>query len=209
MSTPARIRILVADDHPVTREGLALVLATQPDMEVVAQAADGAEAVELYARHRPDVALLDVQMPRASGVAATETITGRFPEARVLLFTTFDGQEDVHRGLRAGARGYLLKESPSAELFAAIRALHLGSRYVSPQVGARLAEHFEADRLTERQLDVLRLVAAGQANKQIADSLGIGEGTVKTHVNALLAKLGAASRTEAVVFAQKRGWLRA
>lgn len=208
MSNSTPIRLLIADDHPVTREGFALILGTQADMRVVAQASDGREAVDLYAAHRPDVAVLDVQMPVLGGADATEKIVSRFPEARVMLLTTYDGDEDIYRGMKAGARAYLLKETPSEEIFAAIRTVHEGRRYLSPSVGARLAERFEGDRLTDRQIDVLRLMCTGLANKQIADRLGIGEGTVKTHVNAIFEKLGVESRTEAVVVAQKRGWLR-
>jgi len=204
----AAIRILVADDHPMTREGIALILGNQPDMVVVAEAADGQEAVELYAMHRPDIALLDLQMPRLGGVGATEAILAAHPGGRVVLFTTYDGDDDIYRGLRAGAKAYLLKDSPRQEVCRALRAVHAGERYLPPLVGAKLAQRMEYDTLTARELDVLRLVAAGHANKEIGFRLGVSEGTVKSHLNGAMGKLGVTSRTEAVIVAGQRGLLR-
>ena len=202
------IRVLVADDHPVTREGLALILDNQADMTVVAQARDGAEAVALYARHRPDVAVIDVQMPVMTGAAATAAIREATPNARVLLFTTYDGDEDIFRGMQAGAKGYVLKGTPREELLRAIRAVAAGQRYVSPEMGAKLADRLASAPLTEREGDVLRLLAQGKANKEIAAALEVSEGTVKSHVNAVLSKLGVTSRTEAALAAVQRGLLR-
>lgn len=206
-ASPPRLRLLLADDHPVTREGLALILSMH-GMDIVAQAKDGRDAVELYAQHRPDVAILDVQMPVLTGAAAVEAIRRHDPHARVLLLSTFDGDADIARGLKAGAMGYLLKETPVQEIIEAIRSVAQGRCYVSVDVGVRLAQLHEADRLTERQLDVLQQLQHGRANKEIADRLGISEGTVKTHVNTLMEKLGARSRTEAVMIADRRGLLR-
>jgi two-component system, NarL family, response regulator len=208
MSDESKIRILVADDHPITREGLALILDNQTDMAVVAQANDGREALELFRQHRPDVAILDVQMPRMGGAEATDALLREFPGSRVILFTTYDGDEDIHRGMHAGARGYLLKDSPRDEVLRAIRAVHAGKRYLSPQAGALLADRMAAPHLTERELEILRLVAEGKANKEIAAVLGVTEGTVKSHVSSITAKLGVSGRTEAALEAVRRGFLR-
>lgn len=205
---PAAIRILVADDHPTTREGLALILDHEADMAVVAQARDGAEAVALFAEHRPDVAIVDLQMPKMGGVAATEAILRAQPGARVVLFTTYDGDDDVYRGLRAGAKAFLLKDSPTEELLRAIRAVHAGQGYVSHGAGVRLAERAMLPQLTPRELAVLRLVARGRANKEIGAVLGLSEGTVKSHLNAITSKLGATGRTDAALIATRRGLLR-
>ncbi|MDX2188209.1 MAG: response regulator transcription factor [Opitutaceae bacterium] len=207
MPTHRRIRLLLADDHPVTREGLGMILKLN-GIDVVTEAANGSQAVELYRKHLPDVAILDVQMPVMSGAAAAEEIKREFPGANILLFSTFDGDADIERGLRAGAMGYLLKETPVAEILEAIRCVASGRRYLTAAVGSRLANQFEGDRLTDRQQDVLRLMSAGKANKEIADVLGVSEGTVKTHVKAILEKLAAKSRTDAVMIAEKRGLLR-
>lgn len=204
----AAIRILVADDHPMTREGIALILGNQPDMAVVAEAADGQQAVELYALHRPDIALLDLQMPRLGGVGATKAILAAHPGGRIVLFTTYDGDDDIYRGLRAGAKAYLLKDSPRQEVCRALRDVHAGQRYLPPAVGAKLAQRLEHGTLTARELDVLHLVAAGHANKEIGFRLGVSEGTVKSHLNGAMGKLGATSRTEAVIVAGQRGLLR-
>ena len=203
-----KIRLLVADDHPLTREGLAMILDNQPDMAVVAQANNGAEAVELYRRERPDVALLDLQMPVMNGVAAIEAVVGEFRGARVVVLTTYDGDEDIYRAMHAGAKAYLLKDSPKDEVLRAIRTVHAGGRFLLAEVGARLADRLGTADLTEREREVLRLVADGRANKQIAHELGISEGTVKSHVNGVMSKLGAASRTDAALIALRRGLLR-
>lgn len=202
------IRILVADDHPVTRQGIALILDREPGLRVVAQAADGREAVELHRAHRPDVAVLDLQMPNMGGAEATAAILAEAPGARVLLLTTYDGDDDIYRGLRAGAKGYLLKGTPLDEVIGAVRAVHAGETVVPPEVGAKLAQRTVAPELSERELEVLRLVAEGCANKEIATRLGISEGTVKSHMNALMSKLDATGRTEAAMTAVRRGLLR-
>lgn len=202
------IRLIVADDHPVTREGLALLLHHQADMTVLAQAGDGLEAVDAYAKHVPDVAVLDVQMPRCSGVEATSRIVARWPDARVVLLTTYDGDEDVFRGLQAGAKAYLLKETPTDQLLTAIRTVSRGGQYLSSEVSVALARRRGTATLTARETNVLRLVAKGLANKQIAAELNIGEGTIKSHLNSIMSKLHVASRTEAVMDATARGLLR-
>ena len=201
-------RILVADDHPVTREGLALILDNQPDLAVVAEAANGREAVDLYAAVRPDVAILDLQMPVVTGAAATEAIVRADPAARVLLLTTYDGDEDIYRGMHAGAKAYLLKEASRQEILHAVRAVARGQRYLSPAAGAKLADRMGAPVLTGRELEVIRLVAAGRANKEIAAELSVSEGTVKSHLNSVTSKLGVTSRTEAALIAIRRGILR-
>ena len=200
--------MLVADDHPTTREGIALILEHEDGMEVAAQAANGAEAVAQYRRHRPDVVLMDLHMPGMGGVGATEAIRGEFPDARVLLLTTYDGDDDIHCGLRAGAMAFLLKDTPVDEVVRAIRAVHEGAAYVCAEVGARLARTLRTAHLTPREADVLRLLAEGLPNKVVARRLGIGEGTVKSHLNAAAAKLGAANRTDAALLAVRHGLLR-
>lgn len=204
----SKIGLIVADDHPVTREGLALLLHHQPDMTVLAQAGSGAEAVAAYERWRPDVAVLDVQMPEGTGVDATRRILQRWPDACVVLLTTYEGDEDVFRGLQAGAKAYMLKETPTEQLLSAIRAVASGVPVHSRRVSAALAKRRGGAGLTAREVDVLRLVAQGLANKQIAAELGVGEGTIKTHVNSLMSKLDVASRTGAVMEATARGLLR-
>ena len=208
MSENKTIRIIVADDHPITRDGLALILSSEPDIEVVAQARDGEHAVECYRKHLPDVIVMDLQMPQLNGLGATRQILNEFPQARILLFTTYDGDEDIFRAMHAGARGYILKDSPQEELLRAVRTVHKGSRYLSPPVGAKLADSQVGPSLTERERQVLKLLAAGQANKEISFAIGVSESTVKTHVAAIIEKLGVKSRTEAALAAQKRGFLR-
>ncbi len=202
------ITLLLADDHPVTREGLALILSAEEDMSVVAQAGDGEQAVAMYRRFKPNVTVLDLQMPKLNGLGAATQILAEFPNARILLFTTYDGDEDIYRAMRAGARGYVLKDSPQEELCRAIRAVHSGGRYLSPPVGAKLADSRMLDPLTDREREVLKLMARGKANKEISFDLAVSESTVKTHVASIIGKLGVTSRTEAALMAQKRGFLR-
>jgi two-component system NarL family response regulator len=207
-STGATISVIIADDHPITRDGLALILRSEPGISVLGQAGDGLEAVECYRAARPDVAILDLQMPRLNGLGATREIMSEFPKARILLFTTYDGDEDIYRAMHAGARGYILKDAAQEDLFKAIRAIHAGQRYLSPPVGAKLAESQVSRGLTDRERQILKLLAEGQANKEISAVTGISESTVKTHVASIIEKLGVRSRTEAALVADKRGFLR-
>jgi two-component system NarL family response regulator len=202
------ISVVISDDHPITRDGLALILRSEPGISVLGQAGDGLEAIECYRVYRPDVAILDLQMPRLNGLGATRQILAEFPAAKILLFTTYDGDEDIYRAMHLGARGYILKDAAQEDLFKAIRAIHAGQRYLSPPVGAKLADSQVSRGLTDRERQVLRLLAEGQANKEISAMTGIAESTVKTHVASIIEKLGVKSRTEAAVIAEKRGFLR-
>jgi two-component system, NarL family, response regulator len=205
MSQENNIRVLIADDHPVVRKGLALMLKYEPDMEVVGEAGNGCEAVALFGKHRPDVTLMDLRMPEMDGAEATTTIRAEFPTARIILLTTYDGDEDIYRGLRAGAKAYLLKDAPCEELLETIRAVHAGEKRITLEVGAKLAERMEGPELTEREREVLRLMATGRSNQEIGTALYITEGTVKFHVNHILNKLDVTDRTQAVIVALKRG----
>ncbi|MBP7616892.1 MAG: response regulator transcription factor [Geothrix sp.] len=206
-TTPSdRIRLLIVDDHPIVRDGLVSILHEgEPDLEVVGEAGDGKEAVEAWRTLRPSVTIMDLQLPGQSGVEAIKAIRREDPEARILVLTTFDGDADIQRALEAGARGYLLKRVRRAILIEAVRAVDAGRRYLPPATAARLVEAMESERLTPRELDVLKLLAEGQRNREIADALGLAEPTVKIHVNNLLRKLQAKDRTEAAVIALKRG----
>jgi DNA-binding NarL/FixJ family response regulator len=208
MEGEAKIRILVADDHPMLREGLVAVLSTQPDFDVVGEAADGSEVVRLAETLVPDVILLDLEMPGMDGVAALERLRESGSEARTVVFTAYDTDERILGSLRAGARGYLLKGASRTELFDAVRTVHSGGSLLQPLVTGRLLDHMNApepDPLTPRELEVLALLARGLPNKEIADSLYIGERTVKFHVSSILAKLDAGNRTEAARLAVRRG----
>lgn len=199
------IRILTVDDHPLLREGIAALVKAETDMSIVAEAADGAEAVEKFRSHRPDVTLMDVEMPNLNGIEAIKLIRGEFPEARIIVLTTYTGDAKVAGALKAGARAYILKRHVHRELLEAIRAVHAGQKRIPPEIAAELAEHSADDDLTAREIDVLRLVALGNGNKQIADQLSIGEATVRTHVGNILSKLGANDRTHAVTIGLSRG----
>jgi two-component system, NarL family, response regulator len=199
------IRVIVADDHPVVRMGLVTLINAQEDMKIVAEAQNGKEAVDLYKTHAPDVLLIDLRMPVMSGVDATVAIRKEFPDSRIIVLTTYDADEDIVRTLGAGAKGYLLKDAVGPEMLEAIRAVHAGQRRVAAAVGARLAERVTGSELTVRELEVLRLLARGGTNKDLAKSLSISEGTVKGHVNNILSKLGVTDRTMAVTTALQRG----
>jgi len=199
------IRVLSVDDHALLREGIAALVGNQADMELVAEARDGREAVELFRKHRPDVTLMDLQMPEMGGIDALSAIRGEFPEARIVVLTTYTGDIQVMRAMKAGARAYLLKGLLRKELIETIRAVHAGQRRMAPEIAAEIAEHATDDALTAREIDVLRLIASGNANKEIAAQLSITEETVKGYVKNILAKLGAKDRTHAVTIGLKRG----
>lgn len=200
------IRVLSVDDHPLLREGIAALVNAESDMKLVAEAANGQEAIEKFRLHRPDVTLMDLQMPALNGIEAIIGIRSEFPNARIIVLTTYAGDVQVVRALKAGARGYVLKGHVPRELLDTIREVHAGQKRIPPEVAAELADHAGADdELSSREIDVLRLIAAGNANKQIAGQLGIAEETVKSHVTNILAKLGANDRTHAVTTALKRG----
>ena len=199
------IRILAVDDHPLLRKGIAALVNAEPDMKLVAEASNGREAYEAYRSHRPDVTLMDLQMPGADGLDGLNAIRHEYPEARVIVLTTYSGDMRVSRALRGGARGYILKGNVHEELLSCIRAVHAGHKRIPPDVATELAIHSMDDALTEREIDVLNLIAAGNGNKQIADVLCIGEATVKARITNILSKLGANDRTHAVTIGLKRG----
>jgi DNA-binding NarL/FixJ family response regulator len=205
VNTSNPIRILVVDDHPLLREGIAALVGGQEDMTLVAECSNGREAVQAFRTHRPDVTLMDLQMPDMSGVDAVGAIRGEFPDARIIVLTTYSGDVQVLRALHAGARAYLLKNLVHQELLDTIRAVHAGKKALWPQASYELAEHATDDALTTGEIDVLRLIAAGNANKQIADQLASTEDTVKGRVRNILSKLGANDRTHAAVIGLKRG----
>jgi two-component system NarL family response regulator len=200
-----KIRIMVVEDHHVVRQGLVALLNTVSDMLVVAEGADGKQAVDLFRRHEPDVTLMDLRMPTMSGVDAVIEIRRNFPAARIIVLTTFDGDEDIYRALQAGARAYLLKGMFGDELMDAIRAVHAGKSRIPPVVAERLATRMGSPGLTARELDVLKLIVAGKSNKEIGEELRISEATVKTHINNILSKLGVTDRTQATTAALQRG----
>jgi two-component system, NarL family, response regulator len=203
--TNTSLRILLADDHPILREGLALILDNQADMTVVGEASNGREAVEVFSQLQPDVTLMDLRMPEMGGVEAITAIRAEFPAACIILLTTYDGDEDIYRGLRAGAKSYLLKDASTQEILSAIRQVCTGKNHISPAVGARLAERAQMPELTDREREVLQQMAKGQSNQEIGFTLRIAESTVKTHVNSILSKLGVGDRTQAAIVALKRG----
>ena len=199
------IRILTVDDHPILRKGLAALVNAEPDLKLVAEASNGKEAIEAFRGHQPDITLMDLQMPRLDGFQAIEAICNEFPAARIIVLTTYTGDTQVVRALKAGARAFVLKGHVLDELLDTIRAVHTGKKRIPPDVAAELADHATDDALTEREIDVLRLIAAGNGNKQIADELSISEATVKSRVTNILSKLGANDRAHAVTIGLKRG----
>lgn|SRR5215813_8462347 len=200
-----QIRILSVDDHPLVREGIVAVINGQPDMQVVALASNGHEAIEAFRKHRPDITLMDLRLPDISGIDAVIALRGHFPEARIIILTTFDCDAEIQRALAAGARSYILKTMPPQEMAETIRRVHAGRKHIPPEVAAHLAEHLGDEPLTDRELEVLRLVMAGNRNRDIASCLFISEETVKAHIKHTMEKLGALDRTQAVTIAAKRG----
>jgi two-component system, NarL family, response regulator len=206
-SNPGLIRILTVDDHPLLREGVAVLVKGEPDMDLVAEASDGEEAIEQFRRHRPDVTLMDLQMPNLNGTEAISRIRNEFPDAKIIVLSTYSGDIQVLRALRAGARGYILKGHVHRELLDAIRSVYAGHKRIPAELATKLAQHAADDELSSREMDVVRLIAAGNANKQIACKLAIGETTVKSHIRSILSKLSANDRTHAVTIGLRRGIL--
>jgi DNA-binding NarL/FixJ family response regulator len=205
MSEQASIRVFSVDDHPLLREGIAAVIDSQPDMLLAAQASNGREAIQTFRQQRPDVTLMDLRLPDMSGIDALIAIRAEFPEARVIMLTTFEGDVEIQRALKAGARGYMLKSAPPKELVETIRQVHRGKKHIPQQIATNLAEHFSDEALTEREVDVLRHISGGNRNRDIAERLFISEETVKVHVKHIMEKLGASDRTQAVAIALRRG----
>ena len=205
MDDQVRIRVLSVDDHPLLREGIAIIINSQPDMALVSQASSGAEAIKQYREHQPDVTLMDLRLPDLGGIDAMIAIRAQFPEARIIMLTTFEGDVEIQRALEAGARGYLLKNMPPRELVEVIRQVHAGKKRVPAEVAAHLAEHMSDEDLTARETEVLRQVAGGNRNRDIAELLFISEETVKVHIKHIMDKLGAKDRTQAIAIAVRRG----
>jgi DNA-binding NarL/FixJ family response regulator len=205
MTTQAQIRILSVDDHPLLREGLAAIINNQQDMLLVAHACNAQEAIQQYRTHRPDVTLMDLRLPDKSGIDALIAVRAEFPEARVIMLTTFEGDVEIQRALAAGARGYMLKSMPPKELVEVIRQVHAGKKRIPAQLAAQLAEHISDEDLTPREVEVLNQIAGGNRNRDIAEKLFITEETVKVHIKHIMEKLGASDRTQAVAIGVRRG----
>ncbi|PZD75297.1 Transcriptional regulatory protein DegU [Acaryochloris thomasi RCC1774] len=209
MTTAATpITIMVTEDHGIVRQGIISILERQPDFTIVAEAKDGLEAVALYATHQPDITLMDLRMPNLEGVEAITRIREYSPDARIIILTTYDTDEDIYRGLQAGARGYILKDADFEDLVDAVRTVHKGKRYLPPNVALKLAERMDTEELTEREQDVLNLMVLGTSTPALAKALNISEGTVKFHINHIFQKLGVNDRTQAVIAALRRGLVR-
>jgi len=205
MTHEKSIRVLSVDDHPLLREGLAAIINSQPDMEMVAQAASAHEAIQQFRLHKPDVTLMDLRLPDRSGIEAMIAIRGEFPEARIVMLTTFEGDVEIQRALAAGARGYILKSMPPKELVEVIAQVHAGKKRIPTQIATQLAEHLSDEALTDREIEVLSLIAGGNRNRDIAEKLFIAEETVKVHIKHIMDKLGASDRTQAVAIGIRRG----
>lgn len=205
MNKSAAIRVLSVDDHPLLREGIGALINNQPDMVLAGEAANGAEAVQVFRQVLPDVTLMDLRLPDKSGIDTLIAIRAEFPEARVVMLTTFEGDVEIQRALQAGARGYMLKNMPPSELLDVIRQVHAGKKRIPPEIASQLAEHLSDETLTEREVEVLREVAGGNRNRNIAEKLFISEETVKVHIKHIMEKLGAADRTQAVAIGVRRG----
>ena len=205
MNTPEPIRVFSVDDHPLLREGIIALVNNQPDMVIVGEASTGGEAVQLFKQLQPDVTLLDLRLPDMSGIDVLIALRSEFPEARIIMLTTFEGDVEIQRALQAGARGYLLKNMPPSELLDVIRQVHAGKKRIPPAIASQLAEHMSSETLTEREVEVLREVAGGNKNRDIANKLFISEETVKVHVKHIMEKLGASDRTQAVTIGVRRG----
>ena len=199
------IQIVIADDHPIVRQGLVAILQDQPDMNVVAEADNGQQAIEQFRQHQPDIAILDLQMPKVGGVEAITTIRAEFPQACIIMLTIYDTDEDIYQGLRAGAKAYLLKDTPCREILEVIRVVCEGQRYVPAGIGNKLAARMDWPELSEREREVLALMAQGKNNKALSSELGITEHTIKFHVTNVMTKLGVRDRTQAVITALQRG----
>jgi len=205
MTQETQIRVLSVDDHPLLREGLAAIINNQPDMLLVAQASNAQEAIQQFRKHLPDVTLMDLRLPDKSGIDAMISVRAEFPEARVVMLTTFEGDVEIQRALEAGARGYILKNMPPKELVQVIRQVHAGKKHIPSQVAAQLAEHLSDEALTSREIEVLNQIAGGNRNRDIAEKLFITEETVKVHIKHIMDKLGASDRTQAVAIGLRRG----
>jgi DNA-binding NarL/FixJ family response regulator len=205
MSTPNSIRVFSVDDHPLLREGIATLIKTQPDMVLVAEASTGRDAIQQFQKHQPDVTLMDVRLPDMNGIDVMIAIRNQFPEARIIMLTTFEGDVEIQRALQSGARGYMLKSMPPQELLDVIRQVHSGKKRIPPVIAAELAEHLSDEALTEREIEVLQQVADGHRNRDIAERLFISEETVKVHIKHIMEKLGANDRTQALAIGIRRG----
>ncbi|MBW4540205.1 MAG: response regulator transcription factor [Myxacorys chilensis ATA2-1-KO14] len=205
MNQLSSIRVLVVDDHPVVRQGLIGMLEEAPDIVIVGQGRNGHEAIAVFQQQQPDVTLMDLRMPEMGGVQAITVICNEFPNARIIVLTTYDSDEEIYQGLRAGAKGYLLKDSEPEELLTAIRTVTRGQQYIPPKVAAKLVQRITAPELSDRELEVLQLVGQGMSNQEISTALNISESTVKTHINRILSKLDVKDRTQAAIIALKRG----